>query len=113
MHKQQIQAAERSERVGWYRDLVEEMTGMVPVVRATTVPVLIDGKFWQVPWVVASVPAALVPGCGWDGVVKEGGQTEAEALRALCERVHAATWAEQNAQTEAFLVEPVALARGW
>src|SRR5258708_2718565 len=55
--KQEMQGESSPERVVWYRDLVEEMTRCAPQVGQTTVPVLMDGRFWQMVRVVASVPA--------------------------------------------------------
>ncbi len=74
----------RPEHLVWYQDLVQEMTGAVPVVRQTTVPKLIDGRYWQVPQVVASVPAFVsLAGFSYEAV-RVAGATEEEALRALC-----------------------------
>lgn len=94
---QAIHDAARPERHMWYRDLVEEMTGCVPVVRQTTVPVLIDGRYWQVVQVVASVPAFVsASGYSYQAVLGRG-EAEEEALRGLCEQVHALVWNEQEA----------------
>src|SRR5258707_8176675 len=93
-----VGGAEQSERLVWYRDLVEEMTGYVPRLGQTTVPVLIEGMYWQVAQVVASVPAFVSAGGLAYGAVRVCGETEGEALRVLCERVHALTWEEQEQQ---------------
>ncbi len=94
--KQEMQGESSPERVVWYRDLVEEMTRCAPQVGQTTVPVLMDGRFWQMVRVGASVPA-FVSSAGFAyGAMRGYGETEEEALRALCERVHALTWAEQQ-----------------
>lgn len=91
-----VGGAGRPERLAWYRDLVEELTGSAPVLGQTTVPVLIEGMYWQVPQVVASVPAfASAAGVAYDAV-RGRGETEEEALRVLCEQVHALTWQEQQ-----------------
>jgi len=93
---QAMNDAARPERLVWYRDLVGEMTGCVPQLGQTTRPVLIDGMYWQVVSVVASVPAFVSPaGFGYEAL-RACGETEEEALRALCERVHALTWGEQE-----------------
>ena len=100
MQTNKMQTEERPERVAWYRDLVEDLTGWVPMVRTTTVPVLIEGKYWQVPWVTASVPAFLAVGGFSLGAIREGAATEAEALRALCESVHGTVWNALRARDE-------------
>lgn len=99
--KQEMMYAEgdagRPERMVWYRDLVEEWTGCAPRLGLTTVPVLIDGMYWQVPQVVASAPAFVSAAGLAYGAVRVYGDTEEEALRALCEQVHALIWNEQDA----------------
>lgn len=96
--KQAIWAESRPERMVWYRDLLQEMTGHVPQVEATTVLRLIDGQYWHVRQVRAVVPAFVsatevvyAPACVY-------GDTEEEALRELCEQVHALLWHEQEQQ---------------
>ena len=79
MNQDLLQRESHPERMAWYRDLVEEVAGVTPVVRATTVPVLLDGRFWQVPQMVASVPV------GNGSLLRGFGGTEEEALFALCE----------------------------
>lgn len=87
---------DRLEWVVWYRDLVVEMTGHVPQVRATTVLHLMDGQYWHVRQVEARIPAFGSPMGMVDGPVVRA-ETEAGALRALCECVHALVWREQEA----------------
>src|SRR5258707_14183761 len=93
-----VGGAEQSERLVWYRDLVEEMTGYVPRLGQTTVPVLIEGMYWQVAQVVASVPAFVSAGGLAYGAVRVGGGTGGEGLRVLCERVQALSGEEQGKQ---------------
>ncbi len=101
----------RPEWMAWYRDLVIEMTGQVPHVQVTTVLRLIDGQYWHVRQVCAVVPAFALgeviyaPACVY-------ANTEAEALRALCEQVHALLWREQEAQALVSLEAEVLLLAG-
>jgi hypothetical protein len=107
MMQQAVNDAARPERLVWYRDLVEGMTGCAPVLGQTTVPVLIDGMYWQVVQVVASIPAFVSSaGLSYDAVRRRG-ETEEEALRALCEYVHALIWAEPEVFALSVWVEPV------
>ena len=106
-----MQEESRPERMVWYRDLVTEMTGLVPQVQATTVLRLIDGQYWHIRQVCAVVPAfalgemVYAPACVY-------ADTEAEALRVLCEQVHALLWKDQESEAFASLESEMLLLVG-